>query len=69
MASYLKWLVGLLLIITLSAASQNKDKPDAGKKCVSWGWIGDVFERKVYCLKWVNKDCSQRLHKEICKQE
>ena len=25
--------------------------------CVKWYWVGDVFDRKVYCLKWekVNK--------------
>ena len=70
MVTYLKWLVVLLLTVTLSAAGQNnKDKPDDGKKCVRWGWSGDVYERKVYCLEWVKKDCSQRLHKEICKQE
>ena len=70
MATYLKWLVVLLLTITLSAAGQNSNpKPDEGKRCVRWGWTGDVFERRVYCLVWVKKDCSQRLHKEICKLE
>jgi hypothetical protein len=70
MVTYLKWLVVLLLTVILPAAGQNnKDKPDDGKRCVRWGWSGDVYERKVYCLEWVKKDCSQRLHKEICKQE
>jgi hypothetical protein len=69
MVTYLKWLVVLLLTVTLSAAGQNKEKPDDGKRCARWGWSGDVYERKVYCLEWVKKDCSQRLHKEICKQE
>ena len=52
------------LLITYSAAGK-----DETLKCVRWGWTGDVYERKVYCLEWVKKDCSQRLHKEICKQE
>jgi len=69
MVTYLKWLVVLLLTVTLSAAGQNKEKPDDGKRCVRWGWSGDVYERRIYCLEWVKKDCSQRLHKEICKQE
>jgi hypothetical protein len=38
-------------------------------KCIRWRWTGDVFERKVYCIEWVKKDCSNRLHKEICKRE
>jgi hypothetical protein len=70
MATRLKWLVALLLTITLSAAGQNnKSKTNDSMRCVRWGWTGDVFERKVYCLVWVKKDCSQRLHKEICKLE
>jgi hypothetical protein len=24
--------------------------------CVKWYWTGDVFERKVYCLKWEKVD-------------
>jgi hypothetical protein len=37
--------------------------------CVRWKWTGDVFERKVYCVQWEKKNCSNRLHKEICKLE
>jgi len=21
-------------------------------RCVRWGWTGDVYNRKVYCLEW-----------------
>jgi len=38
-------------------------------RCVKWTWRGDVYERKVYCLEWVKKDCSKRLYKEICSKE
>ena len=44
-------------------------RKDETLKCIRWGWTGDVYERKVYCLEWVKKVCLQRLHKEICKQE
>ena len=37
-------------------------------ECVRWTWTGDVFNRKVYCLEWRVKDCSNRLHKELCEK-
>jgi hypothetical protein len=37
--------------------------------CVKWKWTGDVYNRKVHCVEWKKKDCSNRLHKEICKLE
>jgi len=61
-------LVVVPLSITSSTAEQNeKLKPDEVKVCARWMWTGDVFDRKVYCVEWVIKDCSNRLHKEICK--
>lgn len=36
-------------------------------ECVRWGWVGDFYNRKVVCLEWRKKDCSNRLHKEICR--
>lgn len=60
-------------IITMLAVStpaqSNQLKQDDGLRCVRWTWTGDVFNRKVICLEWVKKDCSHRLHKEICKLE
>lgn len=50
-------------------AASEKNKIDEPSKCVRWKWTGDVFERKVYCIEWIKKDCSNRLHKEICKLE
>ena len=37
--------------------------------CVRWTWTGDVYDRQVVCVEWQKKDCSRRLHKEICKLE
>jgi hypothetical protein len=66
--SFIKLIVFIICLIILSASAE-KTKKDETLKCVRWGWTGDVYDRKVYCLEWVKKDCSQRLHKEICKQE
>jgi len=61
-------LVVVPLSITSSTAEQNeKLKPDEVRACARWMWTGDVFDRKVYYVQWVVKDCSNRLHKEICK--
>ena len=64
----IKLIVFIICLIILSASAE-KTKKDETSKCVRWGWSGDVYERKVYCIEWVKKDCSNRLHKEICKQE
>lgn len=57
-------LCGIILIVL--AKEPNKDEVLV---CVRWRWTGDVFERKVYCVEWEKKDCSKRLHKEICNLE
>ncbi len=36
-------------------------------ECVRWTWTGDVYNRKVVCLQWREKDCSNRLHKTACR--
>ena len=64
----IKLIVFIICLMILSAGAE-KTKKDETLKCVRWRWTGDVFERKVYCIEWVKKDCSQRLYKEICKQE
>ena len=69
MVTNLRWLVVLLLAITLSAAGQNEIlKPNEVKVCARWMWTGDVFNRRVYCIEWVIKDCSNRLYIDICKR-
>lgn len=56
------------IILTASAEKSKKSSEEEAKfKCVHWAWMGDVFDRKVYCLKWQKIDCSNRLHKNICK--
>jgi hypothetical protein len=63
-----KIIVFIICLVILNASGEKTNK-DESLKCVRWRWTGDVFERKVYCIEWVKKDCSNRLHKEICKQE
>jgi len=56
-----------IFFVTLFTINQQKEPPLY--ECVRWGWTGDVFNRKVICYEWKLKDCSLRLHKEICKAE
>jgi hypothetical protein len=65
MVTVLKWITILGLLITLTASSQ--EKVNETLICVKWQWTGDVFNRKVYCVEWVKKDCSKRLYKDLCK--
>jgi len=65
MVTVLKWITILGLLITLTASSQEKINEIL--VCVKWQWTGDVFNRKVYCVEWVKRDCSKRLYKDICK--
>jgi hypothetical protein len=59
-------LVSLLFTVILVSAEQ-KDNNDTVWICERWQSSGDVFERKVVCIKWIQKDCSNRMYKEICK--
>lgn len=56
-----------ILFTTLLLVNQMNEPPIY--HCVRWGWTGDVYNRKVVCYEWKLKDCSMRLHKEICKSE
>ena len=61
----------LVLVMFITASAEIKESPKKSDEvwvCGRWTWTGDVFNRKVYCLEWAKKDCSQRLHKEICKR-
>ena len=71
----MKYLLLLLMLVVVplsirsSTAGQNdKLKPNEASVCARWMWTGDVFERKVYCVEWVIKDCSNRLYVDICKR-
>ena len=35
--------------------------------CSQWQWSGDVYNRKVYCVQWVKRDCSTQMYKDMCK--
>lgn len=56
-----------LLFTVLLVSAEQKDNNDTTWICERWQSSGDVFERKVVCVKWVKKDCFNRMYKEICK--
>ena len=56
-----------LLFTVLLVSAEQKDNNDTTWICERWQSLGDVFGRKVVCVKWVKKDCSNRMYKEICK--
>jgi hypothetical protein len=53
----------------LNSDAQTKKATDYTWACVRWTWTGDVYDRQVICVEWQKKDCSRRLHPEICKLE
>jgi hypothetical protein len=44
----MKYLV-LLLLVSIPAVA-------ARLECVRWTWTGDVYNRKVICLEWRDRD-------------
>jgi|688.fasta_scaffold14216_4 hypothetical protein len=66
--------LGLASLVSLAIPSaqptnaRNSDNANTNE-CVRWIWSGDVYARKVTCVEWRKKDCSNRLYKEICKRE
>ena len=54
-----------ILLFTLLAAQDPKEPVIL--ECVRWIWSGDVYNRKIVCLEWKIKDCSNRLYPYICK--
>jgi hypothetical protein len=60
-------LITLCLFYVSQALSKQKEPPVY--ECIRWTWFGDVYNRKVVCLEWKEKDCSNRLYKNICKVE
>jgi len=55
--------------------SDAQIKKDTGKSddytwiCSKWTWTGDVYDRRVVCVEWQKKDCSNRFYPEICRLE
>jgi hypothetical protein len=47
----MKTLMLLLFVVVASVPTSA-----ARLECVRWSWTGDVYNRKVVCLEWRNKD-------------
>ena len=45
----MKYLVLLMLVVIIPSSA-------ARMECVRWAWTGDVYNRKVVCLEWRDKD-------------
>ena len=41
----------LVLALTLLTPASAEKKYE----CVRWYWVGDVYDRKVYCVEWREK--------------
>lgn len=61
-------IVGLLMFGNVSSANRNL-KEDEVWVCTRWGWVYVDGVRTVNCFEWKIQDCSNRLHKQICKLE
>jgi len=48
---YLVLLVMVMVIIIPSSAARME--------CVRWAWSGDVYNRKVVCLEWRDRDATK----------
>jgi len=55
-------------ILVLALAKEPDVKKWSEWQCVRWTWTGDVYHRRVICVEWAKKDCSNRLYPEICKR-
>ena len=53
--------------ILVLALAQEPVKKWPEWECVRWTWTGDVYNRTVICLEWRKRDCSQRLHVDLCR--
>ena len=47
----LRKLAIIFALALLTTASAEKKY-----ECVRWRWTGDVYERKVYCVEWREKE-------------
>ena len=68
LVKFTSFILCLIILPASGAIKESPKKPDEARVCARWMWTGDVFERKVYCVEWVIKDCSNRLHVDICKR-
>jgi hypothetical protein len=49
----------ILLLLLVSAPAEA-----ARIECVCWTWIGDVYNRKVICLEWRDRDAPKKDEKK-----
>jgi hypothetical protein len=48
----MKYLLLLIVVIVIPSSA-------ARYECVRWTWSGDVYNRKVVCLEWRDRDASK----------
>ena len=49
----MKYILVLLLAVSLQSSA-------ARWECVRWSWTGDVYDRKVTCLEWRDRDTPEK---------
>lgn len=60
----------MILLLPGSVSNANRIlKDDEVWVCSRWGWLTVDGVQQVACFQWQIKDCSDRLHKQICKME
>lgn len=53
----MKYLMLAMLVVIIPASQLRWE-------CVRWSWTGDVFERKVICLEWRDRDAPKKDEKK-----
>lgn len=46
------------IILSLLTTSSTK------RECIKWNWTGDVYNRKVICLEWRDKEQPNKNNKQ-----
>jgi len=49
----MKYLLFLLLVVSIPSSATKWE-------CVRWVWTGDVYERKVTCIEWRDKNLQEK---------
>jgi hypothetical protein len=53
----MKQLAALIICVALPSSA-------ARFECVRWTWTGDIYDRKVVCLEWRDKDIPKKTEKK-----
>ena len=48
----------LMIVVVIVPSSATK------RECVRWTWSGDVYNRKVVCLEWRDRDAPRKDEKK-----